>query len=213
MRTSTPILVAALAVTLTACGKGDAVADSTAAGASTAASTTAAATDTGAMTGMTHDSANSANNGWGDAQILGYTAAVNHDEIAEGKLASTKARHAEVKAFAAMMVKEHQAMLEEGTAFSTSHNVMADTTKGDITDAMKDGRESLKEFTEKAAGADWDKAYLDHQIEEHEKTLGKLQDAAKGTINTDLRAMLVKATGKVQEHLTKAKALKEKYPA
>jgi predicted outer membrane protein len=78
---------------------------------------------------------------------------------------------------------------------------------------MKDGQESLKEMTEKAAGADWDKAYLDHQIEEHEKVLGKLQDAAKGTVNTDLRAMLVKGTGKVQEHLTKAKALKEKYPS
>jgi putative membrane protein len=212
MRTSTPILMAAFAVALTACAKGDATADSTAATATAGASATAAGSDS-AMSGMTHDSANSTNNGWGDGQILGYTTAVNNDEIAEGKLASTKARHPEVKAFAAMMVKEHQAMLAEGTAFASSHNVTADTTKDDITSAMKDGRESLKDFTDKAAGADWDKDYLDHQIEEHEKVLGKLEDAAKGTANTDLRAMLVKATGKVQEHLTKARALKEKYPA
>jgi len=211
MRTSTPILVAALAVTLTACAKGDMAADSTATAVAAAGDSTAMRADS-AMTGMTHDSASSRNDGWGDAQILGYTGAVNNGEIAEGRLASTKARHPEVKAFGKMMTQQHQAMLDEGKAFAKAHNVMADTAKDEITDAMKDGRESLKEFTEKAAGADWDKAYLDHQIEEHEKVLGKLQDAAKGTVNTDLRAMLVKATGKVQEHLTKARALKEKYP-
>jgi len=209
MRTKTSILLAALAVTLSACGQGDTAADSTAA----ADSMTAAMRADSSMTGMSHDSASARNDGWGDAQILGYTAAVSRGEIAEGNLASTKARHAEVKAFGQMMVKDHQAMLDEGMAFSTAHNVMADTTKGDVTEMMKDGQESLRDLKEKAAGADWDKAYLDHQIEEHEEVLGKLQDAAKGTTNTDMQAMLVKATGKVQEHLTKARALKEKYPS
>lgn len=41
--------------------------------------------------------------------------------------------------------------------------------------------------------------------------LAHLEDAANNTTNAPLRQMLVKASGKLQEHLTKAKALKEKY--
>jgi len=40
--------------------------------------------------------------------------------------------------------------------------------------------------------------------------LDKLQDAAKNTNDADLRGGLEKATGKVQEHLTKAQDLKTK---
>jgi len=45
-------------------------------------------------------------------------------------------------------------------------------------------------------------------IDDHQKVLDKLQDAAKNTTNTDLRASLEKATGKVQQHLTKAQDIK-----
>ena len=38
----------------------------------------------------------------------------------------------------------------------------------------------------------------------HKKVLDKLQDAAKSTTDTTVSAGLVKATAKVQEHLTKA---------
>jgi hypothetical protein len=50
------------------------------------------------------------------------------------------------------------------------------------------------------------------EIDGHEHVLAHLEDAARNTINAPLRQMLVKASGKVQEHLTKAKARKEKYP-
>ena len=39
--------------------------------------------------------------------------------------------------------------------------------------------------------------------------LDKLQDAAKNTNSAELRAAIEKASGKVQEHLTKAQSIKE----
>jgi putative membrane protein len=156
---------------------------------------------------------NAEHNGWSDAQILAYASAANNAEISEGKLAESKAKNAQVKAFARQMVADHQTMLKDGKAFASEHKITPDTTKNDVTGLMKNSRDEVKDLTEKNAGADWDKEFLDKQIDGHKDVLDHLQDAAKGTNNAALRQMLTKASGKVQEHLTKAQALKEKYPA
>jgi putative membrane protein len=153
-----------------------------------------------------------AHGGWTDGQILAYAAAASRAEIAEGKLAAAKATNAGVKAFARQMQSEHQTMLKDGESFAASHNITPDTTKDEVRDLAKGAQDQVKDLTDKAAGADWDKKFLDNQIEDHKSVLDKLQDAAKNTTNADLQAQLTKATGKVQEHLTKAQALKEKYP-
>ena len=163
---------------------------------------------------VAHDSSgpNASHNGWSDAQIVAYTTAVNEGEIAEGKLAGQKATNAGVKAFGRQMVSDHQTMLTEGRGFAKQHSITPDTTKDDVTSVMKDGRDHLKDLGDKKAGADWDRSYLDGEIDGHEHVLAHLEDAAKNTINASVRQMLVKASGKVQEHLTKAKALKENDP-
>jgi putative membrane protein len=206
-------VLAVLAATgvITACGGGD---EADRGDTTTAAGAMA---DTGGMRGdsgmmAAGDTAGATGAKWSDAQILGYTTAANNDEIAEGKLAQTKATNAEVKAFARQLVTDHQALLREGQAFAKQNNVTPDTTTGDAADMAKDAREELKEMTEKAKGADWDKEFLDEQIDEHKDVLSHLQDAAKNTSDTTLRKMLTKASGKVQEHLTKAQALKDKQP-
>ena len=209
MRTIHLILLPTLAVAVGACAKKDAATGDTMAMRDSAAMRR----DSSTTVGMQHDSTGAQTSGWTDGHILAYAAAANNGEIAEGKAAQAKARDAGVKAFARQMVADHQAMLAEGTAFSKKHNVTPDTAQGDVRDLTKEGRDHLKDMGDKAAGADWDKAFLDDEIDGHQKVLDKLQDAAKNTTNADLRAMLVKASGKVQEHLTKARALKEKYPA
>ena len=206
MRTIHPILLTALALTIGACAKKDA-----ATGDTLAMRDSAAPRRDSSMVGTQHDSTGVHTNGWTDGHILAYAAAANTGEIAEAKAAQAKARDAGVKAFARQMVTDHQALLAEGTAFSKKHNVTPDTAQDDVRGLTNDSRDHLKDMGDKAAGADWDKAYLDEEVDGHQKVLDKLQDAAKNTTNADLRAMLVKATGKVQEHLTKARALKEKY--
>ena len=87
-------------------------------------------------------------------------------------------------------------------------NATPDSTWDDAKDLASAGADKLKELTDKAKGADWDKNYIESQVDVHQKVLDKLQDAAKSTTDTTVAAGLAKATAKVQEHLTKAQSIK-----
>jgi putative membrane protein len=170
-----------------------------------------AATDTTTSAGAvaTDSAANAnANRGWTDGQILAFTATANKGEISEGTLATTKATNATVKAFARQLVTDHKAMLSEGEAFATKNSITPDSTKDDVRDLMKESQDGLKDLTEKAKGADWDKEFIEHEIDGHKKVLEKVQNAAQSTTNPELKDMLTKAAGKIQEHLTKAEDIK-----
>jgi putative membrane protein len=154
------------------------------------------------------DSANATRNGWTEPSILGFTWAANNGEIQMGQLGAKKATNAKVKAFAQELVTEHRAMLSEGKTLAGKLNATADTVANDVRDLINHGRDEVKDFTDKAAGADWDKDFINKMIDDHKNVLDKLQDAAKNTSNADLRTALEKATGKVQQHLTKAQDIK-----
>jgi putative membrane protein len=87
-------------------------------------------------------------------------------------------------------------------------NAAVDSTWDDAKDLAGDGAEKLKELNEKAKGADWDKNYIESQVDMHQRVLDKLQDAVKNNADTTVTAGLTKATAKVQEHLTKAQSIK-----
>ena len=148
--------------------------------------------------------------GWTAASILGYATAANMAEIQEAKLAEKKATNPQVKAFARQMLTDHEALLKDGKSLAAKLNAQPDTANGDAKDIMNGSRDELKDLNDKKAGKDWDKDFLDKEIDGHQHVLDKLQDAAKNTNDADRRAGLEKATGKVQEHLTKAQDLKAK---
>ncbi|MEO7084987.1 MAG: DUF4142 domain-containing protein [Gemmatimonadaceae bacterium] len=202
------VAIAAFAVVagLGACKKNDqsaadtmAVKRDSAAGSATAPAMATPTTDPAAMAAATPAPA------WSNAAILGFTWAANNDEIAMGQLGETKATNPAVKAFARRLVADHKAMMADGKTLATKIDAAGDTTTNDAKDLMSHGRDEVKDLTDKAAGADWDKNYMDKMVDDHQKVLDKLQDAAKNATNADLRAALEKATGKVQQHLTKAK--------
>ncbi|HEY4131904.1 MAG TPA: DUF4142 domain-containing protein [Gemmatimonadaceae bacterium] len=147
---------------------------------------------------------------WTAPNILGFAWAANTDEIALGKLGEKKATNAQVKSFSRMMVTDHTKMLAEGKKLATKLSATPDTTFGDAHDAINHGNDEVKELTDKAAGADWDKNYMDKMISDHQAVLGKLQDAAKNTTDPDTQKALEATTAKVQEHLTKAQDIKAK---
>ena len=151
-----------------------------------------------------------AGGGWNAEKILGYATAANMAEIQEAKLAEKKATNPQVKAFARQMLADHEAMLKDGKTLAAKLKAQPDTANGDAHDLLNGSRDELKDLNDKAAGKDWDKNFIDKEIDGHQHVLDKLQDASKNTNDADLRAGLEKATGKVQEHLTKAQDLKAK---
>lgn len=145
---------------------------------------------------------------WTNEHVFGYVHNANNGEIALGKLASTKGTNSQVKAFGSQMVKDHQALMSDAHALMGKINATADSTWDDAKDLAGDGAEKLKELNEKAKGADWDKNYIESQVDMHQRVLDKLQDAVKNNADTTVTASLTKASAKVQEHLTKAQSIK-----
>ena len=199
-RSATAALAVAAVAALGACKKSEYADDTAAARRDSAA---------GAMADSTRlDSTKMARGGWTPASIFGYTVAADSGEIQLGKLAQKKATNPAVKAFARELVTDHTAMLEADHALGTKLSTTWDSTANNVGDVLNHTRDAIKDLTDKAAGADWDGDYIDKVIDDHQSVLDKLQDAAKNSNDADVRAALEKATGKVQEHLTKAQDIK-----
>ena len=180
---------------------------------STAAAPAAATVDTAgtpANPSATTPATGAATTTWSNPSVFGFALAANNGEVALGKLGETKATNPAVKAFAKQMVTDHSAMLSSTKKLGTKLNATPDTATNDAHDLMNHGNDELKELTAKAAGADWDKNFMDKMVDDHQKVLDKLQDAAKNTTDADVRKALEEATGKVQAHLTKAQDIKSK---
>ena len=177
-----------------------------------ATDTTAARTDTaaGAMADTTHhDTTSMTRGGWTPGSIVGYAATADTGEIILGRLAEKKATNPAVKAFGREMVTDHSAMLKGDRELGKKLNATWDSTTNNVGDMLNHTRDEVKDLTDKAKGADWDGDYMDKMIDDHQSVLGKLQDAAKNTTDTNVQTALAKATAKVQEHLTKAQAIKD----
>ena len=200
----TKLSLALCVVALGACSKADRAADTAAARTDSAAGRVDSAASAMAAD-SNHATTSSA---WINDHIFGYVHNANNGEIALGKLASTKATNSVVKSFGSQMVKDHQAMMKDAHALMGKVNAMVDSTWDDAKDLAGDGTEKLKELTDKEKGADWDKNYIESQIDMHQRVLDKLQDAVKNNADTTVTAALTKATAKVQEHLTKAQSIK-----
>ena len=190
---------------LGACKKADNAVDTAAARTDSAAgrvdSTSSAMGDSASRAANTAGS-------WTNDHVFGFAHNANAGEIALGKLASTKATNAKVKAYAQEMVKDHSEMMKEAHAAMAKVNAAPDSTWDDAKSLASDGADKLKELTDKAKGTDWDKNYIDYQVDAHQKVLDKLQDAAKNNTDATVTAALSKTTAKVQEHLTKAQSIK-----
>ena len=193
------------AAALGACSKSENAADTAAARTDSAAgrldSTAAARTDS-TMNNMGSAGA------WTNDHVFGFAHNANAGEIALGKLAATKATNAKVKEFGQLMVKDHQAMMSDLHSLMGKAKAAPDTAWNDAQDLADHAKDELKDLTDKAKGADWDKDYIDKAIDDHQKVLDKLQDAAKNNTDSTVTAGLAKATAKVQEHLTKAQSIK-----
>jgi putative membrane protein len=206
-RTSATVALAVATVAaLGACSKKGEYANDTTARHDSAAGAMA---DTMHRDTLNRDTTHMTTGGWTPGSIVGYAATADTGEIILGRLAEKKATNPAVKAFGREMVTDHSAMLKGDRELGKKLNATWDSTTNNVGDVLNHTRDEVKDLTDKAKGADWDSDYIDKMIDDHQSVLGKLQDAAKNTTDTSVQTALAKATAKVQEHLTKAQAIKD----
>ena len=174
---------------------------------STAAASGAVATDSAAGMAGHNMAGTTGTTALGDADIANVIHEVNAGEIAAGKIAETKASNADVKAYARDMVQAHTALDKRDTKVSGQ----TAATNAAIRDSVANAnRAASSELQSANSGAEFDKAYINGQVQGHQNALSFLQAAQNQTQNADLKKLIAAAIPDVQKHLDRAKSLQSK---
>ena len=183
-------------VALTACGKKD----SGNAADTSAASSTAMGADTTAA-------AAPASGTWTDPNIVALLDEANMADSANGSIASTKGTASAVRDYGKMMMRDHHTLRAQGAALAKKLNVTPQAPSDDpLAPAAQSETNTLNST---AKGKDFDKAYIDGEVDIHKKVLETATKAADQTQNTELKNLIQKAAPLIQAHLTRAEAIQK----
>jgi putative membrane protein len=139
-----------------------------------------------------------------DAQIAALTEEAHSAEIEQGKLAQSMAHDARVKAFARMMVENHAEAQREEQKLK-----LAKADKSSAERASKEDQSALQSLKQKSGSA-FDRAYVQLQIDEHQKALDSIKKVwLPDAHDSTLKSYLQKLEPKVEAHLKRAEALEK----
>ena len=188
------LAVAALAVT--ACGKKDKGA------VDTTAASKATTTDTSAM------AVGSASTGsWTDANIFALLDEANVADSSEGAIAATKGTSAAVRDFGKQMVGDHHKLRVQGEALAKKLKVTPTSPADD--NMPSDAQKEMDNLNSTAKWKDFDKAYIDGQVDVHKKVLDLAVKAMSQAQSPELKNLIQKAAPVVQSHLDKAESIQK----
>jgi putative membrane protein len=143
-----------------------------------------------------------------DANILAILDGANVADSSAGSVAATKGTATDVKVFGRDMMRDHHALRVAGLDLAKKLNITPALPANDSSAAAATAwHDSL---TARPRGADWDKAYINHEVTVHEAVLNTAQTALGATQNADLKALIQKAAPNVQAHLDHAKLIQSK---
>ena len=119
-------------------------------------------------------------------------------EVQMGTLGLEKATSADVKAFAQRMVTDHSKGNEELQQIVTA--------KGLALAAQLDGEhQSALDHLSGLSGAEFDKAYMQHMVADHEQDVAEFQNVSTNAQDADIKGWAAKTLPTLQEHLRLAR--------
>lgn len=189
------LAAAAIAALLAGCGgKGQGVPETETTGSVQAHSQTtpASATTTGSAGGTLSNTTDV------DKEFVSKAGASGLAEVQMGNLALQRAASPAVKEYARKMVADHQRAAEELSQLATMKGLALPTELGQ---PHKGGLEHLTMLN----GAEFDKAYMQHMVGDHETAVADFEKAAIGASDSDVKAWAAKMLPTLKEHLQTAK--------
>ena len=195
-------LLGIAALALAACAKKDNNAADT-----TAVSSTTSA-DTSAMAGAASSTTSTTTSGnWTDANIVALLDEANMADSAAGAIAATKGTAAAVRDFARRMERDHHQLRAQGAALAKKLNVTPAAPSDDPVQPMAQSETNTLNST--AKGKDFDKAYIDAEVNAHKAVLDLATKAAAQTQTAELKNLIQKAAPVIQGHLDKAESIQK----
>lgn len=142
-----------------------------------------------------------------DAAIADIALTANSIDSTAGELAKTKAQSKAVKDFAQTMVTDHAAVNAQAVALATKLGVTPEDNS--VSQQLKTGAQESQTTLQGLSGADFDKAYMDHEVAYHQAVLDALDNTLiPDSQNAELKALLVKVRPAFAAHLERAKGIR-----
>lgn len=142
------------------------------------------------------------------AQIAGATNAINQGEIQHGQLAVMRAMNDDVRGFGQRMIDEHTRALQEQAALLARLGVSPE--ESDLSRQITQEATNLYNDLQGRAGADFDRAYMDAQVNLHMRALTTLDNQLLRAVqNQEFRQQLQNLRNNVAQHLQEASQLRD----
>src|SRR5712691_343129 len=181
---------------LTACSKKESSSTDTTAASSTVSADTAAMSAGAPAAGT-----------WTDANIVALLDEVNAGDSTAGTVAATKGTAAAVRDFGKRMMRDHHQLRAQGEALAKKLKITPAAPSDDpVTPA---GQKEMGTLNSTAKGKDFDRAYIDAEVDIHKAVLDLATKAASQTQTAELKNLIQKAAPVIQGHLDKAESIQK----
>ncbi|MFL9867045.1 DUF4142 domain-containing protein [Paraburkholderia fungorum] len=141
-----------------------------------------------------------------DPQIAAIVVTANQVDIDAGRLAESKTKSKDVKAFAQRMVTDHSGVNKAAT--DLVHKLGVTPEANATSQSLKQGGDANLANLKTLKGAEFDRAYIGHEVTYHESVLDALDKTLiPGAQNAELKALLVSVRPAFVAHLDHAKHL------
>ncbi len=137
-----------------------------------------------------------------DSEFMEFAADAGMTEVEAAKAAQSKTTDPKVKEFAAAMIKDHTAAGNDLKSLAGTKNITLPAA------ISEDHQKAIADVSAKT-GKDFDKAYVDMMVDDHQKVVDKFEDASKNAKDPDVKAFATKTLPTLQAHLEHAKMIKD----
>jgi len=144
-----------------------------------------------------------------DPQIAHIVVTANQVDIDAGKVAESKGASKEVKDFGKQMVTDHTGVNQQAAALVKKLNVTPEDNP--TSESLKTGGAENVKKLEGLKGADFDKAYIAHEVAYHQQVLDAIDNTlVPNAKNAELKGLIVKVRPAFVGHLEHAKQIQSK---
>ena len=141
-----------------------------------------------------------------DPQIAEIVLAANDVDVAAGELARERGADARVREFGSRMVEDHTAVNQAAAELAGRLGVTPEATP--TSQSLRDGGESSRSRLSGLSGADFDRAYMEGEVNYHQQVLDAIdQTLIPSAQNAELRTLLERTRPAIEAHLQHARDL------
>jgi len=147
-----------------------------------------------------------------DAQkVLSDLHNANQMEITMGRMAKEKGASDLVRTYGDRLIKDHEDADKQVQDLAKKDGITlaAKPTSGAIDHFVASREQNKMADLSKKTGADFDKAFAEAMVDDHQRDIRKLKNAEKSLEQSDVRELVAKLLPTLQQHLELAKQIQK----